>query len=86
MSPGQFLELGGPENFGLMQPVNLIVFPCLGPVGLTLIFCSRSAGTFEQQAEDLVVRGSELSSCLHWSAKAGPVGKCQGLGDKNLGS
>ena len=28
-SPGQFLELGGPESFGL------IAFPCLGPVGLT---------------------------------------------------
>ena len=37
-SPGQFLELGGLESFGVMQPVSLIAFPCLGPVGLTLTF------------------------------------------------
>lgn len=41
-----------------------------------LICCSGRTGTFEQYAEDLIVRVIECHSYLHWSAKAAVLGEC----------
>lgn len=39
-----------------------------------LISCRSRAGTFQQQAETLIVRVSEFRHCLRWSAEAGGWG------------